>query len=611
MATKISHEEPPVYLGQEVAQDDCYRLEEPVGQLRCSEISEHVYIEPEVVVLPAQHGHRGRLRQSPPQRLERSEHVYEEAVDASFQVSDFSYTGDAIHCSLSQSGEVKNLSDYIADHVYKNPEPVSFPLRDVNDIRCRPGATTAETSFSVSPEWGREYVYEEPQPVVLQGEDHQTTQVDDEPTSFSNNKNSNVRTNNRKDKEKVTYAQILRVNSRCVARTTVAITILIITVAVLLLSDKSWQRQSQGPTDFLPKTTPTKVNVSFTMGVSGTLPYMSPYKPTKILSTSVQTSTAVTTTTTNFPPAIGTEEDSLWLETKKGSDCFQPPADERDESVPPAEHGYRFTFRLGGAGTREFSIPGGLVVSLSNKIFVTDMRHKTIQVFNMNGVQLRQFPTVVPGNRNVTMKPYDISMDNEGYFWVVGVTDEHVYWIVRYKEGGCIEIGFSIIKPGLLFRGIAVDRQRNHVIITGQYNARVMVVVLRQDGTVLHTFQTEQRGRFGPVTVDEDGTIFVVHPLSGFVHVFDSSIGFLFKFEGKTHNSRYAVTGICLTRSGNLIVVNGGNNGVEIHTRCGEFVRYVDTGVRFFHPYTATVGPDGQLLVTDRLFDSITIFTNY
>ncbi|XP_019622214.1 PREDICTED: uncharacterized protein LOC109468405 [Branchiostoma belcheri] len=540
------------------------------------------------------------MGQSQHQRYNR---VYEEAAEvASFQVR-YHFSPNF---SLSQPEDDTNPDNNITEHVYKEPERASFPPQDLNDIHVRRRrSATAETYFSDCPQEGRECAYEEPQPAVLHGEDSQTTQDDNVPTGIGH-KNSKARKNGREAEESISCVKRCHVTTRGVARTTIAITTLIITVAIILLSAQSWHHKDQGTTHFLTQTTATEMpaSLSVTMGDSN--------KP-KNATPPVAMDTVFTTSTTHtFPPTV---ENSLGLETVTGSNCSQQLQSAKDvkETLQPVKD--RFTFRLRRTETNEFYSPGAIAVSPSNNIFVADKRHRLIQVYSMSGDLLLQFPTLVPGNRIAMKIVHDISMDNEGYLWVLGQTDAHRYWIVQYTSDGCPVLGFSTAKRDSEFRGIAFDKERSRIIITGQLNGRAVVVVLRPlDGAVLRTFQTELSGCFESVAVDKEGTVFALNKRSRFVYVFNttSSTGFQFEFEGKRPGSVYALTGICVTRSGDVIVANGGEQGVEMYTRHGEFVRVVDTGVQGLLPSTVAAGPaDGQLLIGNRLLDSVTILTRY
>ncbi|CAH1249735.1 Hypp8674 [Branchiostoma lanceolatum] len=92
--------------------------------------------------------------------------------------------------------------------------------------------------------------------------------------------------------------------------------------------------------------------------------------------------------------------------TYGGANCYQP--------APEAQNKDKAPIKFGGAGQGpcHFRIVGGLAVSSTNEIFVTDKLEKRIRVFRMNGAFLRSFPTE-------NMDPWDIATGRNDSLWVV------------------------------------------------------------------------------------------------------------------------------------------------------------------------------------------------
>ncbi|CAH1238949.1 TRIM71 [Branchiostoma lanceolatum] len=95
----------------------------------------------------------------------------------------------------------------------------------------------------------------------------------------------------------------------------------------------------------------------------------------------------------------------------------------------------KITFGGRGKGPGKFREPGGVAVSRYNEIFVADGANERIQVFNINGVFLRLFPTVVPSRNKQKMNPSDVVIDGKGYVWVVGSDLDHEYLVKYSREG--------------------------------------------------------------------------------------------------------------------------------------------------------------------------------
>ncbi|CAH1241391.1 MGLL [Branchiostoma lanceolatum] len=474
--------------GVEVA---CGRLSQ---QQVCNGSTEHVYLEPEVIILPDQHFSRNFEQPQDQRCSQRNDHFYEEAEAVNLSVRrNFPHMYTRHKTILRQRKD--NLS---SEDVYREPEPVSFPLQDFSVTICDPGASTIETSFSVSPE----EVYEEAQPVNLQDSDAMSSQAD----SHSGHKNDKD-----EEKEKLQCDRRCHITSCvCVARTTVVMVTLIITGAALLLS--VWHQKQDDVTALPLLTTAAPRNVSVTLGADSVDEALPDLEMTSTQPSRLSTSKAFKSTVP--VPSIQTTENILGLEPYlKTPDCAQElvSAKEEEKASAPAVH-CRIAFGKRGSGPGEFNWASGVVVSPSNKIFVADVNNRRVQVHNMSGAHLYMFPTVLPDTGNQFTRPYGITIDSDGYLWVIGRPDKWRNSIAQYTAGGCVKAAFSTSKPGVRFRGVAIDRQSNNIIVTGR-NTWPIVVVLRRDGAVLHTAHAEQSGCFESVAVDNEDCI--MYPGSG------------------------------------------------------------------------------------------------
>ncbi|XP_019629872.1 PREDICTED: uncharacterized protein LOC109474101 [Branchiostoma belcheri] len=225
----------------------------------CCEGTDHVYLEPRVIILPRnkQFSHSGEKQQ---QRLQqphdhRHPHLYEDAepVVHSSTSRGFSHSGE-------ESDSSQRKDDPSFQGVYCKAEPVSFPLQDFNVTICGPGASTTETSFSNSPE----EVHDEAHPVHQQGHGMPSARDDGVPAdsdSISKNEEQEILCDQR-------CHITSRVHRACVARTTVVIATLIITGVALLLSVSSWHKKEDDVTAVLLLSTQGSINTSVTLGDS-------------------------------------------------------------------------------------------------------------------------------------------------------------------------------------------------------------------------------------------------------------------------------------------------------------------------------------------------------
>ncbi|CAH1273932.1 TRIM3 [Branchiostoma lanceolatum] len=275
---------------------------------------------------------------------------------------------------------------------------------------------------------------------------------------------------------------------------------------------------------------------------------------------------------------------------------------------------------FGGEGTDpgKFEENLGVAVSADNEIFVTDLFNRRVQVYNMTGVHLRLFPTVVPGE-NVTMVPFDVAIDGEGHLWVVvrkGHHDLSVH-VVQYKKDGQPMTIFDVPDTTITwYPSIAVDVANNRIIVAGLRE----LFVFQPNGSFQRSFGTEQGLKTSYVTSDNEGRILVTDrsdqevskygysksPLSSGVNVYDHRGHWLFNFGviGGTGRLRMP-RGICVDASGHIFVADEGRGSVDMFTSRGKFVH---TAVRIAKPWAIAIGRDGQLVVTDPRANTVTIF---
>ncbi|XP_066269239.1 repetitive organellar protein-like [Branchiostoma lanceolatum] len=265
---------------------------------------------------------------------------------------------------------------------------------------------------------------------------------------------------------------------------------------------------------------------------------------------------------------------------------------------------------FGGLGSEpgKFNYPRGVVVSPSNEIFVADCHNRRVQGHSTEGVYLRHFPTVVPRLAWCKeMRPHDVCMDANGTLWVVGreEADDHV---VQYSTDGTAMTRIDLPRNNYP-RGIAVDMRTNHILVTD--GDRHEVRVFRPDGSLVRRIR-HPRGGMNPryITVDGEGNILVSDWITDNVYVFDESGKFLFQFgsRGSGEGQLKLPRGICTDSSGHIIVANAGNERVQIFTRHGEFVRTVRTRSAV---QGLVVGPEGHLVMTNWINDTVTVFPEY
>ncbi|XP_066300817.1 uncharacterized protein [Branchiostoma lanceolatum] len=282
------------------------------------------------------------------------------------------------------------------------------------------------------------------------------------------------------------------------------------------------------------------------------------------------------------------------------------------------------TFGKEGSESGQFRDPNGVTVSDEGEIFVADKENQRIQVFTLQGIFVRQFPTVVSNLGLLTvlsggqkMKPHDVAMDGKGNLWVVGKTDSAEF-AVQYNKQGRVLRKFDLQKTGWI-RGVAVDTRRNHILITkatGDWdtmgNLHGEVLVFRPDGTLVRTVGQQQGMKYPEyITVGREGRILVSDMWNRCVYVYNGDGQFLFQFGGygSGEGQLKLPCGICTDRAGNIIVADSWNSHVEMFDKTGKFLKHIATDME--NPCAVAMAPQRQLVVTDDENHTVSIIPTY
>ncbi|CAH1251664.1 TRIM3 [Branchiostoma lanceolatum] len=264
-----------------------------------------------------------------------------------------------------------------------------------------------------------------------------------------------------------------------------------------------------------------------------------------------------------------------------------------------------------GAGKSPFEYPSGVAVSEEGEIFVADCYSKRIQIFSEDSAT--EFITTIHGDEII--EPSDVAIDGEGKLWVVGYRNTADY-AVRYTKQGKRLAMFKLQVETEWLRGIAVDVEKNHVLVTQttgeEPNVHGEVMVFTPDGTAVRTVGGQQGMKYPRyITVDGEGRILVADSNNNCVYVYkEGQLQLKFgntgkkkeRSEGMLNNPR----GLCTDSSGNVIVADSGNHRIKMFDKRGRFLKHVATDMPC--PQAVAMTPQGQLVVTDTEEDTVMIF---
>ncbi|XP_078601730.1 uncharacterized protein LOC144876387 [Branchiostoma floridae x Branchiostoma japonicum] len=278
----------------------------------------------------------------------------------------------------------------------------------------------------------------------------------------------------------------------------------------------------------------------------------------------------------------------------------------KDGMVRKILGGYQESGTLGGRGSGfgKFVDPGGVAVS-DKELYVADYGKDQILVFDLQGNYLRCFRTTLPGSDCNVMKPHDVALDRDGHLWVSGHEEDDI--AVQYSVDG--NFRHKIRLPhATIARGIAVNIDKNYVLVTETNGTSGVVRVLRSDGSLLRTVGGQQDMKVPRyLAVDRDGNILVSDSAARGIFAYDEDGNFRFKFggDGSGEGQLRGHRGIATDNSGNIIVADCENHRVEKFNRDGQFAGHLATGVQ--EPWAVAVGPAGHIVLTDRHSHTVTI----
>ncbi|XP_078619099.1 uncharacterized protein LOC144886354 [Branchiostoma floridae x Branchiostoma japonicum] len=350
-------------------------------------------------------------------------------------------------------------------------------------------------------------------------------------------------------------------------------------------------------------------------------------------SSPVQTQPAVFQPTDTLVPLLGhgtvqTLSSVPFLTASTSSNSAAEGKDHLHSNQAKEEHLYRrVTFGGRGEEARRFDCPSGVTMSCKGEIFVADFWNQRIQVFNLHGTYLNQFPTTVSSDEQ-KMNPDNVAMSDtgQGFLWVVGRTKSDASFAMQFRFAPSIgysyygKVGERVSKIDLQrtgwIKGVAVDIKRNRILFTQTTGDSSM----RHGEIQLYSFMCtgkleriigQQQGMKYPqhITVDGEGNILVSDYDNHCIYVYNEGGQFLFKFghKGSGEGQLNRPCGICTDKSGNIIVADRHNSRVEMFDKTGKFLQHITTNIQ--NPKDVAVAPQGQVVVTDDTNHTVTIFT--
>lgn len=227
-----------------------------------------------------------------------------------------------------------------------------------------------------------------------------------------------------------------------------------------------------------------------------------------------------------------------------------------------------FTFGTKGAGPGEFQHPMGIDVSKAGRVFVADTGNHRIQVFDLKGGFLYQFP-VERSAGEAPPAPVDVLALARKHYLYISDKDNHKIKVHRQDGPFVFEWGgFGEERGHFRYPGMLTANAYNQIFVVDVLNTRVQE--FDPDGHFINeigTWGVSPGELFRPkgVAVDKDDRVFVSDSYMGCVQVFSDLGGFMGVVCQRGAKREFTTpVGLAFDAQNRLYVVEMRANGVRL-----------------------------------------------
>ena len=260
-------------------------------------------------------------------------------------------------------------------------------------------------------------------------------------------------------------------------------------------------------------------------------------------------------------------------------------------------HQYQFKFKFGssGNGPGQFNCPYDIAVSeKTGTIVVSDVRNRTIQLFDSNGSYLREI--------GLGTHCTALSFTQAGH--IIAVTPDDVNKVRLFAENGSFVQYINSAHLEWLFH-ISTGKDDCITACDGKKH----VVVTSPDGTeLLKRFSASEHEESVWCAIYHEEKFFVSDPKASRVGFYDEDGMLLYDIgsEGSGNGQLCHPIGLAIDKFNNLIVCDIGNRRVQVFSLDGKFVSTI--GQFSFKPTCVAVSSNGEIFLTGFETNSVHVF---
>ena len=267
----------------------------------------------------------------------------------------------------------------------------------------------------------------------------------------------------------------------------------------------------------------------------------------------------------------------------------------------------------GGSGKNEFNKTGRLVVDDVGQVYVVDQGNKRIQVFDKEGLYLRDLEAPLGGFEDVT----SIAFNTKKHRIYVASRFSFSTWGIRsYNINGQFIGELATGKSDSQFiSNVATDKEGNYYLtLPGSYQGSGDVYVFSEDGRLLkqlHPLDPETNEGYyaSAIAISDSGVIYIVSAGSYEIRAYSPNGEFLFEWGGVGSAdgsfNGFGPSDIDIDSDGNVYVTDQGNHRIQVFTAEGVYL--TQFGQRgsgpggVVAPQSLALGGGGRLYVADLL----------